>query len=623
MFKKYVFFSIASVCSIVLIFIIMIFGYIIPEFEYNFIERKKEMIKELVNSACEIVKKYEQDVLNGKLTQTQAETLADELINKLRYGPELKDYFWVINTNGLYISHPYRTDLNKKYYSQIPDKAEREIVEKMIDIVNKYGSGYVEYKWQRLDDTSHIVPKIAYVKKTKSWGWLIGTGVHIYDIREEVGRIKKEIIYVSLFISFLITFILFIFLKEYLKKEKLRAIAEEEMRRARAAAEEANMAKSMFLTNMSHEIRTPMNGIIGFANLLASTRLDNFQKEYIEIIQYSSNHLLYLINDILDFAKIETGRMSFDRSDFDMRNLVERTAGFFSPQINKKKLIMKTSYECGSDYLVCGDEIRIKQILVNLIGNAIKFTQNGNVEVNVKEIERSDNGVVMQIAVKDTGIGISEDKIEKIFESFYQIENSFTKRYQGTGLGLAIVKGMVEQMKGTIKVKSETGKGSEFIVTFAFGITLKNITNESRSAQTKDAVINEENGQINILLAEDDEASQKLIKYIIEKYGWKIEIIADGNEALNKLNSKKYDILLLDINMPGLNGLNLLDIIKSNPDFPNYNLPVIVISAYAQKELIEKVLASGADDFITKPIYEKDLSDIIFKLVNSILTSKK
>lgn len=621
MFKKYASFSIISVCSVIAIFILVIFGYIIPAFENNFMDRKKEMIRELVNSACEVVNKFSRDEKNGKLTKQQACQLSLEQINELRYGNQMKDYFWVIDVDGMFISHPYRPDLIGKHYNDIPDPAEKKLIVEMIEIVNRSGYGYVEYMWQRLDDPSLIVPKISYIKKTESRGWLIGTGVYVYDVKEEVGKIKRDIVMVSVFITFFISIILFLFLRNYLNNEKLREIAEIETKKAKEAAESANKAKSVFLTNMSHEIRTPMNGILGFASLLASTPLEGFQKEYVEIIQHSSHHLLYLINDILDFAKIETGRMRFEKKSFDLINLIERTTGFFSPQINKKKLSLSAIYNCGANYFVSGDEIRIKQILVNLISNAIKFTQAGRIEVILEELERSDNNALIQITVKDTGIGIAEDKIDKIFESFYQVDNSFTKQYQGTGLGLAIVKGITEQLNGKIELLSVVDKGSEFKVTLPFELSESPAILSETAREEKNAAMS--SNRINILLAEDDDASQKLIKYIIEKYGWEIDMASNGNEALEKLNGKKYDILLLDINMPQLNGLELLEIIKGNTGFKNYELPVIVISAYAQKDLIEQVLASGADDFITKPISEKDISDIIFKLVNSILASKR
>ena len=621
MFKKYASFSIISICSVIIIFISVIFGYIIPAFENNFMDRKKEMIRELVNSACEIVNKYSRDEKNEKLTKKQACQLSIEQVNELRYGIEMKDYFWVIGVDGMFISHPYRPDLVGKHYNDIPDPAEKKLMVEMIELVNRSGYGYVEYMWQKLDNPSLIVPKISYIKKTESRGWLIGTGIYVYDVKEEVGKIKRDIAMVSAFITFFISIILILFLKNYLNNERLREIAENETKQAREAAESANKAKSIFLTNMSHEIRTPMNGILGFASLLASTPLEGFQKEYVEIIQHSSHHLLYLINDILDFAKIETGRMRFEKKSFDLITLIERTTGFFSPQINKKKLSLGTVYGCGENYFVSGDEIRIKQILVNLISNAIKFTQAGSIEVIFEELERSDKTALVQITVKDTGIGVAEDKIGKIFESFYQVDNSFTKQYQGTGLGLAIAKGITEQLNGKIELKSAIGKGSEFKITLPLELSESPESLSEKAREEKNAAMS--SNRINILLAEDDDASQKLIKFIIEKYGWEIDMAANGNEALEKLNGKKYDILLLDINMPQLNGLELLEIIKGNTGFKNYELPVIVISAYAQKNLIEQVLASGADDFITKPISEKDISDIIFKLVNSILASKR
>ncbi len=391
---------------------------------------------------------------------------------------------------------------------------------------------------------------------------------------------------------------------------------EKELIAARKKAEEASAAKSIFLANMSHEIRTPMNGVMGFASLLASSGLNGQQMEFLDFIKLSAGHLLEIINDILDFSKIEAGRLKLSSEKFDICALIENTINLLTIQSERKNLKFFYSIDLNIDYLLIGDPVRIKQIIINLLSNAIKFTEKGFIKISVTEIRRSDDSALLKISVEDSGIGISEEKLGCIFESFNQLDSSFNKKYAGAGLGLAIVKSLVELMGGSVNVKSQIGRGTTFELLIKFKIGCREASLYQVDIVNKNEKPFQINKDIKILLVEDDHVSRELIKALLKRKNIASpDIAVNGVEAAKIFESVKYDLIMMDIQIPGIDGLQLIKLIKSsNPEYLNYSTPIIAITAYAQKGDREKIIGAGADEYLSKPINDKDFTEVLNKI---------
>ena len=381
---------------------------------------------------------------------------------------------------------------------------------------------------------------------------------------------------------------------------------------ATLVAEKANKAKSDFLANMSHEIRTPMNAIIGLTNILQATKLDSKQEKCVNVLQTSAEGLMVLINDLLDIDKIESENVDLEHTPFNMTSLLEGVVSVMAVRAQEKGISLSVRYEAGLNKTFLGDSGRIRQILLNLVGNAVKFTDKGSVSVFLSNGGQTDGKKDLTITVTDTGIGIAEDKIEQVFGKFIQADSSITRRYGGTGLGLTISKALAERMGGSITVTSTVGVGSIFVLHLSLPVE----SGEIKNALYSDIIYldkKKNSSQSPILLVEDYEPNILVATIILENFGYRFEVARNGKEALSKFSPDTYSLILMDVEMPFMGGFEATRNIRASEEGTATRVPIIAMTAHSLTGDRDKCLASGMDDYISKPFNPHDLQAMLIK----------
>lgn len=403
-------------------------------------------------------------------------------------------------------------------------------------------------------------------------------------------------------------------IKQLAKKLKVEADKKEELAKrlsemnkdlmhAMESAEMAAKAKGSFLANMSHEIRTPMNGILASSELLLSTRLDKEQNELASLVHRSANSLLGILNDILDLSKIEAGKFEFEKKPFNMKEILDDACDLNKLSAAEKSVTVSLNIEDGTPLYVEGDPNRVRQVIMNLVGNAIKFTQQGEVKILVGYDKIDESRYNMIVEISDTGIGIPKDRIEQIFDDFEQATSQISRQYGGTGLGLTICKSLIDMMDGYIEVESDEGKGASFTITLPVTV----LKEEQAKALATDSAVTAKQYNKKVLVAEDNVVNQRVAQKMLAKVGVDADIVYDGEAAIEAANNREYDLIMMDLEMPVVDGLEATKVILAG-NGPNKNTPILALTASVMEDDRKRIFDVGMQGVVGKPIHLRELT---------------
>jgi signal transduction histidine kinase/ActR/RegA family two-component response regulator len=557
------------------------------------------------------------------LTSTKLSTEIESIKSSVCFfESRVKGYVLTGNDSLLENNERYLTDIVSKFGALkdlSPNRREIVSMDKLVDLLNDEIKFTDEVMFQYQINPSKSIALIKTGKGSVLMSQILREFDKIHQLEEEkyneiLSRNKKDSALVKqmdasayVFAFLLVVLCVWILFRDINKRERL----EKELIITQKKAEEAAIIKEQFMANMSHEIRTPLNAILGFNSRLNQTHLDEEQKEYAEAVQSSGENLLAIVNDILDFSKIEAGMVKIEEIQFNLSDLLQSVVTMFKGQAKEKKVNLELKIKENVPLSIVGDPTRLTQILINLIGNAFKFTEKGSINLCIDILQANETNSVIKFSVKDTGIGISEEKISEIFERFTQAKSDTSRIYGGTGLGLSIAKKLVEIQSGEIQVESVKGEGSIFSFHIPYK-TANELTNEK--IKTEEPIYNTSiDAHIKVLVAEDNLLNQKLAAFMLKDWGAEYDICNNGKLAIEKLKTNSYDIVLMDIQMPEMNGYEATEHIRNTLKL---TLPIIAMTAHALPGEREKCLSFGMTDYISKPIKENDLRDLINKYIH-------